>query len=417
MKLRHYLSILLALAAVAVVAGQSYFLNAGELGAMQVKNTGDGRVAIHRGDEVIVVGDSPESLEPQDVVVTAAGTAKLLLEDRQEVKLARKTRLQIGSGDSVEVQQGQVLAFADGARTQVVFDDVTARFSSARFRLDRGFGSARAASYQGRVALDSPGEMRLPLTRLLQANVAAGDLPERPAPYRLDPSDEWDVEHLSSVIELTAELDSLIRGFSRNVGVARPGLGYFADLAGQDVGFMRRYMSRPVGDLLVAFTIALNNKSGSLKESFEQALTHLDGGASYGVAASLLNVNGRTLVAQLEGLIVDTGAVAADGGAGEVSFGESTTFAGGGSQDGETQNIASGDTETVTGGVDGETNENIQDCANLVDCEVQDVQDEIPPGPAPGPEEEDPPEDEGVLPGNDDDGGLLDTGDLLGGGN
>ena len=414
MKLRHYLSILLALAAVAVVAGQSYFLNSDALGAMEVQNNGDGRVVIHRADETIVVGESPESLEAGDVVVTAAGKAKLLLEDNQKVLLGRKTRLRIRSGDAVEVQQGALLAFADGARTQVSFDDVTARFSSATFRLDRGFGSARAAAYEGRVAMESPGEMRLPLTRLLQVNVAAGDLPERSAPYRLDPSDEWDIEYLRSVVLLTQDLDGLVKGFNRQVGAARPGLEYFADLAGRDVGFMRRYMSRPVGDLLVAFTIALNNNEGSVKDSFERALAYLDGGASYGVAASLLNARSSALLAQLEELIVDTGAVAADGGTGEVSFGESTTFAGDGSQDDGNQTVASGETETVSGGVDGETNESIQDCANLVDCEVQDVQDEIPPGPAPEPEGEEPPEDEGLLPGNDDDGGLLGTG-LLGG--
>ncbi|MBW3594692.1 MAG: hypothetical protein KY391_03860, partial [Actinobacteria bacterium] len=169
--------------------------------------------------------------------------------------------------------------------------------------------------------------------------------------------------------------------------------------------------SRPVADLLVGFTIADNDPDASLKRSFKGAFKYFDQGASYGVAATLLDVRTRPLVAQLESMIVGTGAVAADGGAGEATFGTA-------SGTGLAASDPTGDTtlatdDTVSGGVEGETSGNVNDCSNVVDCGVKDVQDQLPPGPGPNsePEEEEDPPDGTSLPGTDD---LLNDGGLLG---
>lgn len=417
MKVRHYLAVLLALAALAAVSVGVYFGDSGDFGAMTLRKIGDGKVEIHRGNEVIVVGADDESLEPQDVIVTGRdGDAVLNLEEGRQVTVARKTRLRIKSTTVVEAQQGSLLAQAK-APMEVLFDDVTARFSSARFRLDRGFGSARAASYTGSVRLESPGEPRVQLETLFQVDVAAGDLPEVVAPYRLSLRDAWDKQHLRAVVDLTQDLDLLATGFARQVDDSRPGLAYFSGLSNENVSFMQPYLSRPVDDLLVAFTIADNDPDLSMKNSFREAFDLFDDGAAYGVAATILGAKSSPLVAQLEELIVDTGAVAADGGAGSASFGPGTASggsAGGASEPGETT-TTSGDGETVTGAVGGETHEEVDDCSNVVSCGVQDVQDEIDPDPEPNtaPEEEEDP-DLGAVPGGGG-GGLLDDG-LLGNG-
>ena len=413
MKLRHYLSILLALAVLAGVAGTVYLRDSSEFGDMEVIALFGKNVEIQRGNNVISVGTSPESLEPQDVVVTGRkSAAKLKLEDGRTVSLQSGTRLRIRSTDSVEPQAGSILAVADGAPTEVLFDDVTARFSSGTFRVDRGVGSARAAVLQGRARLESPGEPRVELTRLMQVEVAAGDLPQEEVPYRLNGEDTWDKEYLNAVVVLDENLFQYATGFARQVGDSRPGLSYFGDLAGTNVGFMSPYLSRPVSDLMVGFTIAENDPGASLKSSFRQAFRYLDEGASYGVAATLVGAERRPLVAQLRSMIVRSGAVAADGGAGEATFGAaSESGSAAPAATGDTTTLATGDEETVSGGVEGETGGGeVSDCSNVVDCGVQDVQDEIPPGPGPNtePEEEDPPT--GSLPGTDD---LL-NGDLLG---
>lgn len=369
-----------------VVVGGACAGDSEGLDAMSIqKLSASGRVEIHRGNETILVEDGEESLEPQDVIQTDGdATARLRLEGNRTVTLARDTRVLVRSTTGVEGQSGSLLAIAKGESTQVFFDDVTARFSSAKFRLDSGVGSARAASYSGNVQLVSPGEARVTLARLRQVDVAAGDLPEKVNPYRVDPSDPWDQEQLEDVVALTQELELLARGFSRQIGSSRPGAEYFSSLTSRNVGFVKDYLNRRVTDLLVAFSIAMNDPGRSLESSFEKVFGYLDDGAQYGVAATIMGVSGRPVVAQLEGLIVDTGAVASNGGGGTASF--ALGSAAGGSATGsdgndDTSTSASGSGDTVSGGVGGETQDEVNDCANTVDCTLDDVQD-IPPGPS-----------------------------------
>ena len=413
MKLRHYLAILVALAVIGGVSATVYLSGAADFGAMEVRALSGSGVQIHRGNAVIEVGESPESLEPQDVVVTTAkGLAELNLESEgRRVLLQGESRLRIRSSTVVEAQQGRVLAIADDAPMEVRFDDVTARFSSATFRLDRGVGSARAASYDGTVRLETAGEPRLALPELFQADIAAGDLPMAPTPYRLRAGDAWDGHYLEDVVTLNQDLN-VAHGFARQIGDSRPGLDYFAALTDADVSIMKRYLSRPVADLLVAFTIAENDPDSSFREAFIDAFKYLDAGASYGVAATILDADAKPLVAQLNNLIVGTGAVASDGGAGDATFTVGAGGASGSSAAGVGSEDEGGGTATVSGSVEGESNGDVDDCSDVVDCGVQDVEDQLPPGPGPGPgpgEEEDPPGN-AVVPGDDDDRGLLDGG-------
>ncbi|HET7482383.1 MAG TPA: hypothetical protein VFK89_05920, partial [Actinomycetota bacterium] len=183
MAVKHWMAVVLA---VAVLGAGACATGPAELGAMQIQRA-SGHVEILRGSDSIDVSDV-EGLEPGDVIVTGAtGTAHLnLASDAQRVDIAPDSRVRVRSNSVVEGLEGSLLARASHAPTSVLFDGVKAEFSNARFRLDRGFSSSRAASYDGTVELGSPGETRIDLQRLYQVDVAAGDLPEHPVPYRVD---------------------------------------------------------------------------------------------------------------------------------------------------------------------------------------------------------------------------------------
>ncbi|MDQ3941352.1 MAG: FecR family protein, partial [Actinomycetota bacterium] len=310
--MRQPIALLLALV---VLGSGACFSGGDELGDMMLRPIA-GTVEILRGNEIIEV-DSDEALEPQDVVVTKAdGLARLNLEDERTVMVQARTRVRIRSPQTIEGQKGSVLAMADAGSMKVIFDDITSTVSDGIFRLDRGFGSSRASTYSGSVHLETPGETRLALDPLHQVEVAAGDLPETAAPYEIDVKDEWDRDYLGEVVDLTVQLDLLANGFSNQLGAAPRGLGYFASLVGRDVGFMRPYAAREPADLLVGYTIADNDPDRSLAASFAEALDLHDRGARWGVAAAILDVRTRPLVAQLGDLILGSGVVASGGGGG-----------------------------------------------------------------------------------------------------
>ena len=389
---RYWLAMALVLVA---VVGNACFSGGDELGDMMVRAIA-GQVEIHRGNEVIEV-DGDESLEPQDVVVTRrGGVARVNLESDRAVMLQRSSRVRIRSVSTIEGQNGSLLGMAESSSMNVLFDGVRATLSDAIFRLDRGFGSSRAASYAGTVDLESPGQSPLTLGELFEVNVASGDLPDMTRPYALDERDAWDAEYLEAVVELTSDLDRLAEGFSRQLGGSRPGVAYFSNLVGRnDLGFMKPYLSRSAAELLVGFTIATNDSHRPLAKSFEKAFRLRDQGARWGVAATILDVRTNPLVAQLQRLIIGTGVAVADGG-GPADF----TLAAPDAPEGVVVDDDDGTGEIIVGTTDdddgrgGGGNQNTRpdepdDCADFATCTVEDIEDEIPPGPNPEPSPKD----------------------------
>ena len=381
-----------ALVALFVLSGVACSSGDSELGAMTLRPLA-GVVEIHRGNEVISVTDD-ESLEPQDVVVTGKrGLAQLELEDENTITMVKNSEMRIRSTSTVEGQKGTLVA--EGSSMKVLFDGVESHLADAVFRLDQSFGSSRAASYSGTVHLSAPGEAGIVLDTLYEVDVAAGDLPDRPSPYDLDPGDALDTKYLSEVIELADDLD--LKGFSRQLGRSRPSLADFSDLAGTSrIGFMRSYLTRAPGDLIVAFLIASNDPKLSLKQSFVRAFRLRDAGAQWAVAATIMDVETNPLLAQLDRLILGT-SVVADGPGASADF----TFASvdGGPSSGGTDPGGSDDdpNETINGGTGGTGDADgdggngdgdSDDCTGTVDCAVEDVEDELPPGPGPDPEPE-----------------------------
>lgn len=360
-----------------------------------------GAVNVIRDGETITV-EGTLGLRPGDVIVSKADAlAQFALEggaDARQGQIQGDSRLLVRSTTSVETQQGNVLMRVKEP-TKVVVDGVTASASEGTFRVDRRLGSVRAAAYTGSLLLDAPGQNDLRLPRLYQATIVAGDLPNQSRPYQLDLQDPWDTVVLEQVVELEQTLAALSRGFTGQIGRQRPGIDYFRALAdGDNVRFMRRYLSRKPSDLLIGFTVA-RTSDRALRPTFEDAFDLFDAGARWGVAAAILEVQARPIVAQLEDLILGTGAVAASGG-GNASF-DLAAAAAGGSDGGISSSTSSGTTGSGTGSTttnDPNTTNSDQpkdkpknppkdpdECSNSAECTVQELEDELFPDEEPSP--------------------------------
>jgi hypothetical protein len=285
-----------------------------DIAEMSVKRTSDnGEVEITRGDETISVSDDAE-VKVGDLVSTSGGARALLRlagakDSARYVNIGPETDVRIDSTKAVEgpLHTGSVVADA-GAPMRVTFGSFDATSSDGAFRIDIGVASVRAGAYSGEVRLETPGQPRVSLPRLFEVQAAASDLDAK-EPYRLDPADPWDRVFLRAVVDLDEQLTPIATGLSSQLGSSRPDLPYFAALAKQDVGFMKKYLSRPTVELLTGFVVA-NNSPGSLKKNFVRAFRLFDDGAQWAVVAGILDASFKTLVAELTNVAAATGAVA-----------------------------------------------------------------------------------------------------------
>jgi len=369
-----------------------------------------GVVNVLRDGETINVEGAVE-LQPGDVILTKdGGFAKFALEggaDARQGQMQGNSRVLVRSGSAVEAEEGLLLLQVTEP-TRALVEGVTARSSDGVFRIDRGFGSVRTGVYKGSVELDAPGQADLAVSTLYQATLVAGDLPSQTRPYRLDEEDAWDKVLLEEVVALEEDLATLARGLSTQLGRQRPGLDYFRALIdGGNVTFMRSYLKRKPADLLIGFTVA-RIADGSLERAFKAAFDLYDQGARWGVAAKILDVEPRPIVAQLERLILGTGVVAADGSGNTAEF---TVAAADASESGAaidgaaappSSSSSSSTTETQEPNDPNDPNdpnepnnppekppEDPDECSDTASCAVEDVEDQLPgPQPSPSPTEE-----------------------------
>jgi hypothetical protein len=371
-----------------------------------------GTVTVLRDGETINV-DGRIELKPGDVITTGPNAlARFALEGgagARQGELQSNARALVVSPTSLEAQSGKVLMDVSEP-TRTVVEGVTARASDAVFRIDRGFGSVRVGTYSGSVRLDAPGQSDLGVASLYQATIVAGELPGETRPYRLDERDAWDKELLGEVVQLEGDLAVLSRGLANQLGRTRPTLGYFRALVdGGDVSFMPPYLRRPAPDLLIGFTIA-RNADGPLERAFESAFDLHDDGARWGIAAMILEVEPRPIVAQLERLILGTQVLAADGTSNPAQFTVAAAAAASGGGAGTSSAPPSGGTAAPPsggsqqppsgggGGNQGGGNSGNRppneppppdECQSTAECAVQDVEDQLPgPQPSPSPTEE-----------------------------
>lgn len=363
-----------------------------------------GTVNLLRDGETIVV-EGPTQLQAGDVIVTKSESlARFALEggaDAREGQLQGNSRVVVRSGSSVEAEEGRLLLQVTEP-TRALVEGVTARSSDGVFRIDRGFGSVRTGVYAGSVELDAPGQADLAVSTLYQATLVAGDLPNNTRPYRLDEQDAWDQVLLKEVLNLEQELEVLARGLGSQLGRQRPDLAYFRALSdGDKVGFMNRYLNRKPAELLIGFTIA-EIADGALHRAFKAAFELRDQGARWGVAAKILDVEPRPIVAQLERLILGTGVVAADGSGNTARFDVAAAAA----SDGSSASIdGTAPSTTTTNTQENEPTEpsdpddpddpkkppkepqpSPDECSDTASCAVEDVEDQLPgPDPSPSP--------------------------------
>lgn len=385
--------------AVAVVGGFAC-ADQGALRDMELRLE-SGVVNVIRDGETINVEDTI-GLRPGDVIVSKEDAlAEFALEggaDARQGKIQGNSRLLVRSTTSVEAQEGNVLMRVSES-TKVLVDGVTASASESVFRIDRRLGSVRAGAYTGSVLLDAPGQTDMRLPRLHQATIVAGDLPNQTRPYQLDLKDPWDEVVLEKVVELEQTLVALSRGFTGQIGRQRPGIAYFRALAGnENVDFIRRYLSRKPSDLLIGFTIARNADTG-LRPTFQDAFELFDAGARWGIAAAILEVEPRPIVAQLEELILGTGAVAASGG-GNARFDLAAASAGAsGDASSATSSTTTGSSTGTTTGTGSTDTTDSQDpkeepkkppkepdeCTDGAQCTIEELEDELFPDEEPSP--------------------------------
>jgi hypothetical protein len=370
-----------------------------------------GVVNVLRDGETINVEGAVE-LQPGDVIITKdGGFAKFALEggaDARQGQMQANSRVLVRSGSAVEAEEGLLLLQVTEPIRALV-EGVTARSSDGVFRIDRGFGSVRTAVYEGSVELDAPGQADLAVSTLYQATLVAGDLPSQTRPYRLDEEDAWDRALLGEVVDLEEDLALLARGLGSQLGRQRPGLNYFRALIdGGNVSFMGFYLNRKPPDLLIGFTIA-RIADGPLERAFKAAFDLYDQGARWGVAAKILDVEPRPIVAQLERLILGTGVVAADGSGNRAEFTVAAADASetGAAIDGAAAPPSSSSTTTETqepnepnepnepddpddpNNPPEEPPEDPDECSDTASCAVEDVEDQLPgPEPSPSPTEE-----------------------------
>ena len=391
---------------VSVVAGTACwpFGDDALLAEMTIRRQSGGVVTIVRGSQQIPVTNEDVPVQPGDVIrTTDDGVANLRLEGDRQAWIAQVgdsrggTETRILGTDGLDGRSGTIVAAAiDPMRVR--FGDVVAGGGDAIFRIDQYAGAARAASYDGTVRLTAPGEAAVEMDRLHEVQASAGDL-RTARPYQLDPNDPFDRRELAAVITLQAELDVLGSALQSQLGRQRPSLDYFEVLADRNVDAMKPFLRRPPADLLTAFTIATNTDASPFATAIKDAFALRDDGGEWGVVAAILRSNPRLLLADLNDIIVATGAVA--GGQGDTA--EFTLAAAEAADEGTTISEPPPDSDDGDNGDDGnnggngggggdeEPPEEPQECTSGPECDVQKAEKEIrdrlggDPSPSPSP--------------------------------
>lgn len=359
----------------------------GELGQMKVREI-DGDVVIARAGQRIAV-EGTASLKPGDevYVVDETGVAMLRLAGERRADLSPDARVKVLDEESLEVASGSIKAETDGDTMSVTFDEVTVTNSIGRasFRVDQGFGYGRAGVYRGGISLAKPGEPSVTVEELFEATTTGGDLPLGTRPYSFREDDPWDQAELAAVITLDQDLERSAASVASQLGNTRPGLDYFRALAKSNVRFMKPFMQRKVGDLLIAFTVA-DNSSGSLAAALRRSFQLHDQGGEWGIVATIMEARPNALLADLGSIVLATGV--ADGGQqgqGQLDFslaaaqeaGSPTTDQpGGGDTPGGSDPGGGGDPGGGNNG-GGQPPEEPQDCQNGAECDIQEGIDEV----------------------------------------
>jgi hypothetical protein len=402
--IRKQVAILLTIGLLAGAGVYAFLQDRDELGEMRLQLIA-GDVRVERDGEALALEDEV-ALEAGDAIRTGSdGEARLRLAGGRRAWVAPQTRTVIVDTASLAVDGGHLLVTAEEAM-QVSFDGVEATASKATFRVDQGAGAARAASYEGEVRISSPGQPRLEVPSLFEAQVLAGRLRTTVPPLQVR-EDDWDLQLMLPILDLDRTLTDRGEALQSQLRSERPGLDYFGGLVGKRVSFMRPLLKRPVKDLIIGFAIASNSTEAGLKRSVRRTFELRDQGGRWGVVAAIQRAKPKALMAELGNLIVATGVVG--GGAPSEDGSASFTLAsaqggpgGGGPGGGSIISDTSGGSNppgTSNPGPGNETDEPAEDCTDQADCARKELGKQVPtlPGSSPSPSPSDPPVSDSLL--------------------
>lgn len=251
-------------------------------------------------------GEDAQRLRPGARVRVTAGSATLVLSGGSSVEMLTGTVVDLARVPTLV--DGEALVSAPKVPLTVAAAGTRVSVAGAG-RLSRDL-AVSAASYQGRLTVESAGRS-LVVPALRQAAIASlGVLPDavRPIAYRTD--DPWDRRFLGTAIALGEELESKSQGFTASLA---PGEGrspdFFRQLLpglGAEPGFGPAVVSpaRPPGETLVGLAIALAGTRGTFSSRASDVFAFREQGAAWGLVALDQGVtDDRALVRTLDDAI------------------------------------------------------------------------------------------------------------------
>lgn len=267
-------------------------------------------------------------LLPRGATVRAAGGEAGVATESANLRLADTTRLRLDA--PIRVERGAMLIDGRGdgrggnsdrgSEPAVALGALVASGSGA-WRVDADT-VRRIAVYSGRVSVGANGTEGVPVGRLGQADLSAGQLPSRALPLRYDLDDDWDRRRLRGVIATDAQARRLTRSLRARFGDRPRGAGYFSGVAtGVGSGVLVTLdtaagaaVGRPAEVLLgVAAAHALrdNTQLGTAQAATRVRELRRDG-ATWGIVLGRHGVGARELRAAVDGML--TTSVVAGGG-------------------------------------------------------------------------------------------------------
>lgn len=270
------------------------------------------QLKVLEGSATVVRGSESESVKSESAVragdrilLSRGGLAELRLAAGRSFELTGRlgTEVRVSSPSALKLERGSVLAQLSSPAT-VDTEGLSATSSKSAFRIDHGL-STRVASYQGRVSLTSPGRS-LDLPRLRQVVVAAGELPGRERPIRINKADRWDRRYLQSAIDLDSRLANFAQGLEAQLGRSSgPTLFSAVIPSAGDLSFLTAYSSQRRSDIVIGLVIAsqaATNNGGSVSsvgDVFAPVFSLWSDGASWGLIAFEYGVGEQKLFAGL----------------------------------------------------------------------------------------------------------------------
>jgi hypothetical protein len=257
---------------------------------------------VDRDGNELEVTDTFE-VQPGDIIRTSESAAHVQLAGSRTVWMAPNSEIVVGDDDLVRDPSGSILVQTKEAIGVAFEDDIEIVSNSGVFRLDGDRQSAAVVAYEGSLTFTELGEGHESVGPLFEVNITPGHLGS-PRPYRFEDPDNWDDQYLGREQLLEEELDQFHTDLSTFIDGGAVGLSVFKNVI-RDVEPSRLapYLGdddRSVSDVLIAAGIAKNAPNHSINDAVRRSFKLHDLGASWGVVAAIMEVDGMDVVSELD---------------------------------------------------------------------------------------------------------------------